>query len=140
MKIEADKQRDQVFLKLFLKKGISKKGISEVTDEEIAYFRDNPEQIDEITAPVAVHKLFLWVGALLGALFVGVSKVIKFSQLAIVSLGVREFVIDIVFEIGVALIGAAVTAYILGILLNQQQENAKKWRSEIRRRIGTPRG
>jgi len=140
MKIEADKQRDQVFLKLFLKKGISKKGISEVTDEEIAYFRDNPEQIDEITAPVAVHKLFLWVGALLGALFVGVSKVIKFSQLAIVSLGVREFVIDIVFEIGVALIGAAVTAYILGILLNQQQENAKKWRSEIRRRIGAPKG
>ena len=135
MKIEADKQRDRVFLKLFLKKGIN-----EVTDEEIAYFRDNPEQIDEITAPVAVHKLFLWVGALLGALFVGVSKVIKFSQLAIVSLGVREFVIDIVFEIGVALIGAAVTAYILGILLNQQQENAKKWRSEIRRRIGTPRG
>ena len=135
MKTDVDKQRDQIFLKLFLKKGIS-----EVTDEEIAYFRDNPEQIDEITAPVAVHKLFLWVGALLGALFVGVSKVIKFSQLAIVSLGVREFVIDIVFEIGVALIGAAVTAYILGILLNQQQENAKKWRSEIRRRIGTPRG
>ena len=135
METESDKQRDQIFLKLFLKKGIS-----EVTDEEIAYFRDNPEQIDEITAPVAVHKLFLWVGALLGTLFVGVSKVIKFSQLAIVSEGVSEFVIDIVFEIGVALIGAAVTAYILGILLNQQQENAKKWRSEIRRRIGTPRG
>jgi hypothetical protein len=135
MTTDVDKQRDQIFLKLFLKKGIS-----EVTDEEIAYFRDNPEQIDEITAPVAVHKLFLWVGALLGALFVGVSKVIKFSQLVIFSGGVREFVIDIVFEIGVALIGAAVTAYILGILLNQQQENAKKWRSEIRRRIGTPRG
>ena len=135
MKIEADKQRDRVFLKLFLKTATN-----EVTDEEVAYFRDYPDQIDEVTAPVAVHKLFLWVGALLGTLFVGVSKVIKFSQLAIVSAGVREFVIDIVFEIGVALIGAAVTAYILGILLNQQQENAKKWRSEIRRRIGTPRG
>ena len=135
MKIEADKQRDRVFLKLFLKTATN-----EVTDEEVAYFRDYPDQIDEVTAPVAVHKLFLWVGALLGTLFVGVSKVIKFSQLAIVSAGVREFVIDIVFEIGVALIGAAVTAYILGILLNQQQVNAKKWRSEIRRIIGTPRG
>jgi hypothetical protein len=38
----------------------------------------------------------------------------------------------------VALIGAAVTAYILGILLNQQQDNAATWRSEIRRRIGVP--
>ncbi len=135
MKTEVDKQRDQIFLKLFLKSATS-----EVTDEEVAYFRDHPDQIDEVTAPVAVHKLFLWVGALLGTLLVGVSKVIKFSQLAIVSEGVREFVIDIVFEIGVALIGAAVTAYILGILLNQQQENATKWRSEIRRRIGAPDG
>ena len=135
MNTEADKQRDRVFLKLFLKTGIS-----EVTDEEVAYFRDHPDQIDEVTAPVAVHKLFLWAGALLGTLLVGVAKVIKFSQFAIVSEGVREFVIDMVFETGVALIGAAVTAYILGILLNQQQENAKKWRSEIRQRIGAPKG
>ena len=135
MNTETAKQRDRVFLKLFLKTGIS-----EVTDEEVAYFRDHPDQIDEVTAPVAVHKLFLWAGALLGTLLVGVAKVIKFSQFAIVSEGVREFVIDMVFETGVALIGAAVTAYILGILLNQQQENAKKWRSEIRRRIGAPKG
>ena len=124
------KQRDQMFLKLFLKRATS-----EVTDEEVAYFRDHPEEIDEVTAPVAVHKLFLWAGALLGTLFVGVSKVMKFSQLAMVSEGVREFVIDMVFETGVALIGAAVTAYILGILLNQQQDNAANWRVEIRRRI-----
>jgi hypothetical protein len=38
----------------------------------------------------------------------------------------------------VALIGAAVTAYLLGILLNRQQENAAAWRSEIRRRIFEP--
>jgi hypothetical protein len=122
-----------MFLKLFLKSAPS-----EVTDEEVAYFRDHPDQIDEVTAPVVVHKLFLWVGALLGALFVAISKVIKFSQLALLSEGVREFTVDIVFEIGVALIGAAVTAYILGILLNQQQDNAATWRSEIRRRISEP--
>ena len=130
METEENEQRDRVFFKLFLKSATS-----EVTDEEVAYFRDHPDQIDEVTAPVAVHKLFLWAGALLGALFVGVSKVFKFSQLAMVSEGVREFVIDMVFETGVALIGAAVTAYILGILLNQQQDNAANWRVEIRRRI-----
>ena len=130
MNTEADKQRDRVFLKLFLKTATN-----EVNDEEVAYFRDHPDQIDEVTAPVAVHKLFLWAGALLGTLLVGVAKVIKFSQFAIVSEGVREFVIDMVFETGVALIGAAVTAYILGILLNQQQDNAANWRVEIWRRI-----
>ena len=64
MKTESDKQRDRMFLKLFLKTANS-----EVTDEEVAYFRDHPDQIDEVTAPVAVHKLFLWAGALLGTLF-----------------------------------------------------------------------
>ena len=133
MKTEASKQRDRMFLKLFLKSNPS-----EVTDEEITYFRDHPNQIDEITTPVVVHKLFLWAGTLLGTACVGLSKVIKFSQIALFSEGFLEFVVDIIFEIGVALIGAAVTAYILGILLNQQQDNAATWRSEIRRRIGVP--
>lgn len=115
-----------------------KSDTNEVTDEEVAYFRDHPEQIDEISAPVVVHKLFLWVGALLGTACVGLSKAFKFSQTIILSEGFLEFVVDIIFEVGVALIGAAVTAYILGILLNQQQDNAAVWRSEIRRRIGVP--
>ena len=73
---------------------------------------------------------------ILGVALVAISKMIKLFHLAVMSEIVREFMVDIVFEIGVALIGAAVTAYILGILLNQQQDNATKWRSEIRRRIG----
>jgi len=124
-------QRDRMFIKLFLRSASNR-----VTGEEVTYFREHPDQIDEVTAPVEVHKLFLWAGGILGALLVGVSKVIKFAQLTVLSEGVLEFVIDIVFEIGVALIGAAVTAYILGILLNQQQDNAATWRLEIRRRIG----
>lgn len=125
------KVRDRMFLNLFLKSSIA-----DVTEEEVIYFRDHPDQIDEITAPVNVHKLFLWAGALLGISCVALSKVLKYFQIfAAMSEGFREFVIDIVFEIGVALIGAAVTAYVLGILLNQQQKNATKWREEIRRRI-----
>ncbi len=60
----------------------------------------------------------------------------KFSgTLDFLSEGVLEFVIDIIYETGIALIGAAVTAYVLGVLLNKQQENATKWREEIRRKI-----
>jgi hypothetical protein len=63
------KKRDQMFLKLYLK---SHPG--EVTDEEIDYFREHPDQIDEVTAPVNVHKLFLWWGALLGVALVALSN------------------------------------------------------------------
>ena len=130
MKTDDSKQRDRIFIKLFLKSSPS-----EVTDEEVSYFRDHPDLIDEVSASVNVHKLFLWGGALVGTLFVGLSKAIKFAHVTFFSEGLLEFMVDIVFEIGVALIGAAVTAYILGILLNQQQENAAHWRAEIRRRI-----
>ena len=133
MTTQESKERDRMFLKLFLKTAPG-----DVTDEEAAYFREHPDQIDEVTAPVNVHKLFLWAGALFGAGLVGVSKLIKFAGLVALSEGYRELVIDIVFESGVALIGAAVTAYLLGILLNQQQDNAAKWRAELRRRICEP--
>jgi hypothetical protein len=109
----------------------------EVTEDEVAYFRKHPDEIDDFTAPVNIHKLYLWAAALLGAIFVGLSKAIKFSRLAFnMSEGVSEFIVDIIFESGVALIGAAVTAYVLEILLNKQQVNAAEWRKEIWRRIG----
>jgi hypothetical protein len=122
--------RDKLFLKTFLK------GKGEVTQEELEYFRRHPDEIDEITAPVNVHKLFLLYGALSGILLVVLSKVLKFSSVLYFARDyLQEFLVDIVFEIGIALIGAGVTAYLLGILLNTQQENAERWRTEIRTRI-----
>ena len=47
----------------------------------------------------------------------------------------HQTLIDITFEIGVALIFFGVSAYFRGVLLNQQQENAVKWKSEIYHRI-----
>ncbi len=122
--------RDKLFLKTFLK------GKGEVTQEELEYFRRHPDEIDEITAPVNVHKLFLLYGALAGILLVALSKVLKFSSVLYFVHGyVREFLVDNVFEIGIVLIGAGITAYLLVILLNTQQENAERWRTEIRSRI-----
>ena len=124
-------QRDLIFLKLFLK---AKAG--EVSDEEVSYFRDHPEQIDELSAPVNIHLRFLWIGGLLGTGGVAISKWLKFSSVIdFMSESLAEFSVEIVFEIGVALIGAAVTAYILGVLLDNQQKNAAKWRAEIRTKI-----
>jgi len=123
-------ERDKIFLKMLLKKR------PEVTPEEVAYFRKHPDEIDEITAPVDVHKLFLILVSLLGISLVAFSKILNFSDVLHFTHGYfEEFLVDIIFEIGVALIGAGVTAFLLGILLNQQQENAERWKMEIRGRI-----
>ncbi|HFX6251040.1 TPA: hypothetical protein ACIFCM_001678 [Acinetobacter baumannii] len=130
MKKNTKLDQDKLFIKLLFK------STSEVTDEEIEYYRKYPDQIDQVTAPIYIHKIFLWAGALLGVIVVAIAKFLKFSgSLDFLSEGVLEFVIDIIYETGIALIGAAVTAYMLGVLLNKQQENATKWREEIRRRI-----
>lgn len=130
MKKNTKLDQDKLFIKLLFK------STSEVTDEEIEYYRKYPDQIDQVTAPLNIHKIFLWAGALLGVVVVAVAKFLKFSgSLDFLSEGVLEFVIDIIYETGIALIGAAVTAYMLGVLLKKQQENATKWREEIRRRI-----
>jgi len=31
-----------------------------LTEKELAFFKDYPEAIDEVTTPVNVHKFFLW--------------------------------------------------------------------------------
>jgi len=123
-------ERDKIFLKMLVKKK------ADVTPEEVAYFREHPEDIDEITAPVNVHKLFLTLGSILGISLVALSKILNFSDVLHFTHGYfEEFLVDIIFEIGVALIGAGVTAFLLGILLNQQQKNAEIWKMEIRERI-----
>ncbi len=131
MKGSKHKIRDLVFLKLFFGSDGFK-----VSDEEFEYFRKHPDEIDDFSAPLTIHKFYLLIGSLSGILLLGLSKIIKFSSLlSFLSIPVNEFLIDIVFEIGVALIGASVTAYILGILLNKQKSNARRWRTEIRKRI-----
>lgn len=122
--------QDTLFIKLLFKSS------AKVTEDEVEYYRKYPDQIDQVTAPINIHKIFLWTGALLGIVIVAIAKFLKFSgTLEFLSEGVLEFIIDIIYESGIALIGAAITAYMLGVLLNKQQENAVKWREEIRKRI-----
>ncbi len=107
-----------------------------VTKEDIAYFREHPDQIDDVAAPMNLHKLFLAGGVTVGVALVAVSKLLAHtSAFAGLPTGVEEFLVDIVFEIGVALVGGAIVAYFLGVVLNQQQRSARAWRRELRRRI-----
>ncbi|ENX15498.1 hypothetical protein F895_02044 [Acinetobacter sp. CIP 64.2] len=130
MKKDLKLDHDTLFFRLLFK------STSEVTAEEIEYYRKYPDQIDEVTAPINIHKIFLWVGALLGVFIVAIAKALKFSgALSFLADGLFEFIYDILYESGVALIGAAITAYMLGVVLNKQQENAAKWRKEIRKKI-----
>lgn len=69
--VDESQIRDRVALKLLLTDK------TELDQNEIDYFRQHPDEIDEITAPVNVHKFFLWIGSLLGIGLVIISKLIE---------------------------------------------------------------
>ena len=122
--------RERIHLRLFL--GTS----DEPSEDEIAYFAEHPDQIDEISEPLRLHRLFLWFAVISGVLIVGLAKFLGTVEDPDYFSGVwREFVVDIVFEAGVALIGAGVTAYFMGVLLNNQQAKTKRWRKQLRAAI-----
>ena len=50
-------------------------------------------------------------------------------------LGSESILTDVVFESGVALMGAAIAAYFMGVRLNREQKNAKAFRKEIHRKL-----
>ena len=129
-KTDKGSQRDWFLFRMMTSEQI------DLDDETLAYFREHPEEVDEVTAPARIHRYFLVLGLTFGLLMVAVSKVIAFSSLKNwVGPGIEDFLVDVVFESGVALIGAALTAYFMGVLLNLQQDRAKLWRKEIRRRL-----
>lgn len=107
-----------------------------VTPEQVAYFTEHPDEIEEYSSSINIHSIFLLLAGAGGAGLVALSKYIKFSAL-LMDFGeaTSEFIVDIIFEVGVAMIGAVATAYFLGVLLNRQQKNAAAWRAEIRRII-----
>lgn len=122
--------RERIHLRLFLVSS------EEPSEEEVAYFAENPDQIDEISEPMRLHRLFLWFAVISGGLIVGLAKVLgAMDETAFFSGVWREYVVDIIFEAGVALIGAGVTAYFMGVLLNNQQAKTKRWRNQLRAAI-----
>lgn len=107
-----------------------------VSDEQIAYFKEHPDEIDELSAPLNIHIIYLFVGVVVGVLAVALAKYLKFSGvLDGYSEQTAELIVDVIFESGVAFVGAGVTAVVLGILLNAQQDNAANWREDIRAKI-----
>ena len=122
--------RERIHLRLFLVDS------EEPSEEEIAYFAAHPDQIDEVSEPMRLHRLFLWFAVISGFIVVGLAKFLGTVEDSDFFSGVwREYVVDIIFEAGVALIGAGVTAYFMGVLLNNQQAKTKRWRKQLRAAI-----
>ena len=109
--------------------------IAYIDENTVNYYRQNPEKIDEIEKEGRVHRLVLPVGFVVGLILVFASKIIRFLNLFGDALFFNEVIVDLAFELGVAIWGGVVTTAFLEIIENRERKANQRFREEIVRRI-----
>ena len=105
-----------------------------ITEEEVEFFKENPEELEDMTSTLTAKKLYLTLATLLGLFLVAFSILFRFYPLINDGM-IHSFIIDLAFEGGVALWGAAITVYLLEIVLEKQHEINSSYRREVLKRI-----
>lgn len=125
-----DKLERKVLEKLI--KSNIRKGDMDISDDEIQYFSENPYELDRITSTVATQKIFLSLAGIIGTILVALSIVIRSSSIAQLLNG---FFTDLLFEGGIALWGAAITVYMLEIMMHKQELINRYYRRTVMKKI-----
>lgn len=111
------------------------KNNKEISNEDIKYYKDNPEELDVLinkeTLQIGIlHYFFaIGLGLLLGGKFVG--YIFKHA----ISDFISDVVIDSIVELGNAILGGVVAAYLLEYLQKKQYKQNVAYRREVKRRI-----
>lgn len=108
---------------------------SDLTDEHIRQFKDNPELIKLIGDRETLSLRNLWRILAIAALLVALSKVFSARLDDEYIQWVLEVFNDLVFEMGAALIGSVATVIFIQYQEKRQFEENIKFRAEVLRRV-----
>ncbi len=108
---------------------------NEVTDEVVEYYRKNPDELDLLIDKEDFNIKFLSYFFFFGLIMTVGSRVLSFMFGDIWGDFVNNVLLDVVSEIGIAIFGGAVTAYLLEYLQKKQYEENISYRNEIKKRL-----
>ena len=107
----------------------------ELSEEELDYYREHPEEIHELLSRETVKRqMAIWI-ALVAAVLVTVSKLIAYYFKDSLGGFVVEVVVDLVFEMGAALMGAVATLVFVEMAQAEQYEENKRLYRACRERL-----
>ncbi len=112
---------------------ISKKQV--VTDEIVEYYRKNPDDLDLLIDKEDFNVKFITYIFFLGLIITVGSRILAFMFADVWGEFINSVVLDVSSEVGIAIFGGAVTAYLLEYLQKKQYEENIAYRNEIKRRI-----
>ena len=108
---------------------------TELTDNHIRQFRDNPELMNLIGDRETLNLRNLWRILAIAALLVAVSKALSFNFADEYVQWIFDVFNDLIFEMGAALIGSIATVIFIQYQEKRQFEDNVRFRAEVMRRI-----
>ncbi|MGC1503809.1 MAG: hypothetical protein ACRBB0_05460 [Pelagimonas sp.] len=109
--------------------------LDDLDDDDVRYFSENPDRLDLITNRETLKLKSLWVALALAMVFVAGSKFIAETYADQMSQFLNNVVVDLVFEMGAALIGSVATVIFIEFQQKRQFEENLTLRSAIEKRI-----
>lgn len=108
---------------------------TKVTPEIVKFYKENPKELDLIVDKEFFYDRFIKFFFFLGIFLTVISRVLKFFFEGSWAPFVNEVILDIFSELGIAIFGGAITAYLLERLKQQQYEQNIAFRNEILEKI-----
>lgn len=106
-----------------------------VTDEIVDHYRKNPKDLDLIIDQDYFQGKFLNFFFILGLIITIGSRVLKFFFQDTWAEFINDIVLDIISELGIAIFGGAITAYLLERIKQKQYQDNVNFRNEVIERI-----
>ncbi|MBS9779876.1 MAG: hypothetical protein KGV51_04535 [Moraxellaceae bacterium] len=104
----------------------------EVTDEVVQYYQQNPDELDLIIDKEHFDNKFLGYFFFLGLSITIGSRVLAYFFEDIWGKFMNDVVLDVSSELGIAIFGGAVVAYLLGSLQKKQYNENVAYRNAIK--------
>ncbi len=104
----------------------------EITEATIDYYEKNPDELDLIINKEHFHAAYLGIFFVVGLLLTIAARTLAFFFEGEWGNFINDVVLDVISEIGIAIFGGAVVAYLIEYLNKKQYQQNIRFRKEVK--------
>nr|WP_315029254.1 hypothetical protein [uncultured Chryseobacterium sp.] len=108
---------------------------TEITEEIVDFYKNNPKELDLIKDKEYFYGKFIKFFFIIGIFLTVLSRVLKFIFEGTRAAFINDIILDVFSELGIAIFGGAITAYLLEKLKERQYKENIEFRKEVIKRI-----
>lgn len=103
-----------------------------VTNKILDYYEKNPDELDLIINKEHFNILFLGLFFVIGHIITFSARIIQYLYGEQLGEFINTVVLDVISEVGIAIFGGAIVAYLIEFLNKRQYQQNLKFRNEIK--------